>query len=122
MALAVAGRPGPFGNNSFSDDSMCIYVDSSFDSLNSELIDSDVENFDLNSSCSSSCEDLSSNETLSSKLLDTDIENCDLNSSFSNNSEDLSSNETFTESNETISEPSLGKLRVYYTNADSLLN
>ena len=82
----------------------------------------DVENFDLNSSFSNSCEDLSSNETLSFKLLDTDVVNFDLDISSSNDSEDLSSNETFSESNETFSEPSLGKLRVYYTNADSLLN
>ena len=67
-----------------------------------ELIDSGVENFDLNSSFSSSCEDLSLNERLSSKLIVTDIENFYLNSSFSNNSEDLSSNETFPESNETL--------------------
>ena len=78
-------------------------------SLSSELIDSDVENFDLNSSFSNSCEDLSSNETLRSKLLDTDIENFDLNSSFFNNSEDLSSNETFPELNETFSKPSSGE-------------
>ena len=42
------------------------------------------------------------------------VENFDLNS-FSHSFEDLSSNETF-------SEPSLGKLRVHYTTAGCLLN
>ena len=79
--LAAASRVGFFTDHSISDDSTCIYVDSSFSSLSSEFA----------------------------------VDSSELNSSYLHNSERLSLDEK-------ISEPNLDKLRVYYTNADCLLN